>query len=345
MTSEAGHTFVYVMASGSGELFTLEMDPETGALTAIDSTIVRAPAEEMGACPMTLSPDRRHLYVAWRGEPFAVLTFTIDAATGGLEKAGEASLPHSMAYVSTDRAGRYLFGASYPGHLLSISPIDSEGVAGEPQQIVATKPNAHAVRTDPSNRFLISSSLGGDVLQVHRFDAGTGAVSQHDPPEAAVKEGSGPRHFVLHPSGRYVYLLGELDASVYVFAFDGEAGTLTPIQSVSALPPGFTGGPAAADIHTTADGRFLYASVRNSSTLAGFRVDAETGLLSPVGIFPTVQQPRGFHIHPNGRYMLVAGQRSDTLATYAIDPETGTLTAVGEAPMGQGPNWVEMVVA
>jgi 6-phosphogluconolactonase len=47
-----------------------------------------------------------------------------------------------------------------------------------------------------------------------------------------------------------------------VFDYDAARGQLKQKQSVSALPPDFQGKPAAADLHVTPDGRFLYGSER-----------------------------------------------------------------------------------
>jgi 6-phosphogluconolactonase len=343
MTASSGRTRVYVAASDSAELFTLQLDTATGDLTALDTIVLRDGAKLAGACPMALSPDGRHLYFALRSEPYAVLSFAIDPGNGGLNQTGEAPLPHSMAFISTDNTGRWLFGASYPGNLLSVSPINGDGIAGPVRHVVPARPNAHAVRADPSNRFVLNTSLGGDVVQQHRFDVTTGALTPNEPPFVSVRSGAGPRHFVFHPDGRRVYLLNELDASVYVFAYDAGRGTLSELQTVDARPPGFTEPPAAADIHATPDGRFLYASVRNTSTLAAYAIDAATGLLTLAGHFDVPRQPRGFAIDPSGRYLLCAGQLSHTLAVYEIDAASGRLTKLNEQAMGRGPNWVEVV--
>ena len=54
---------------------------------------------------------------------------------------------------------------------------------------------------------------------------------------------------------------------------------LAEIQVSSTLPPDFDKEriARAADIHFTPDGKWLYASVRASSTLAVFRVDGTDG--------------------------------------------------------------------
>lgn len=340
--TNAGRTFVYVMASHSGQIFTLELDQSTGAVTTLDTLSVQGGAKQAGACSLALSHDQRHLYLALRSEPYAVLSFDIDGESGRLRQAAEASLPHSMAFISTDRTDRWLLGASYPGHLLSVSPIGEDGVAGEPVHVVPAQPNAHAIRIDPSNRYVLNSSLGGDVVEQHRFDAAIGALTPNEPATVGVRRGAGPRHFVFHPDRRHVYLLNELDASVYAFEYLSN-GTLKELQIVDARPPGFTDPPAAADIHTTPDGRFLYASIRNTSTLAAFGIDGQTGLLTPAGHFEAPRQPRGFQIDPSGRYLLCAGQLSHTLAVFEVDGVTGALTKLSEQAMGRGPNWVEIV--
>src|SRR5262249_56215334 len=106
------------------------------------------------------------------------------------------------------------------------------------------------------------------------------------------------RHFVYHPNGKIVYVIGELDGTVYVFDYNAGTGDLKRKQSVSALPPGFTGKPSAADLHITPDGKFLYGSERTSSTLPRFTVDAATGTLTPIGSTPTPDRPPAPHPPP-----------------------------------------------
>ena len=78
-------------------------------------------------------------------------------------------------------------------------------------------------------------------------------------------------------------------------------------------------------------------------TLAVFRVDGVTGLLTPAGQFPAAKEPRGFNIDPFGRYLLAAGLLTNSLVSFRIDPETGALTKLAEYPTGDGPNWIEFV--
>lgn len=330
--------FVYVSNADSGDISALRMDPHSGDLSALGRAMVLG---EAGA--LAVSPDRRFLYAARGSAPTAALGFAIDPRNGELAPLGEAALPADMAYIATDRSGRFLLSASYSGHLLAVNPIGADGRPQGTQQVLPTAPRAHAVLADPSNRFVLATSLGGDSVVQLRFDAVRGRLSANTPAAVQVKVGAGPRHLVFHPTKRFVYLLNELDASIDVFAFDHQQGTLRPLQTVGTLPAGFSGAPWAADIHITPDGRHLYSSERRSSTLAAFRVDADTGRLAGLGHVPTETQPRGFQIAPNGRFLLAVGQLSHRLTSHAIDPDSGALSQRKQYPVGKNPHWVEIV--
>lgn len=328
----------YVANADSREISVLQLDRRQGGVQTLQT--VPVPGLVM---PLALSPDRRVLYAALRSEPYAVQAFAIDPASGRLDALGGAPLPDSMAYIATDRSGRWLFAASYGGHRISVSPLGTDGRPGAAQQVLATGKNAHAAVPDADNRHLFVTNLGSDQVLQWRFDAATGRLTPNEPPALALPAGAGPRHLVLHPNGRHAYLLNELDATVELLALDAARGTLARRQQWSTLPPGFAGKPWAADLHLRPDGRFLYTSERNSSTLAIWRVDADSGTLSLVGHQPTEQQPRGFQIDPSGRWLLAVGQLSHQLSAYRIDPEHGTLTPTARLPLGRNPNWVEIV--
>jgi len=249
-----------------------------------------------------------------------------------------------VAYIATDQTGCFLLSASYDGDTVSVSPIAPSGIVGPAQQIVPTRPKAHCIVIDDSNHYALHTSLGGDVIYQERFDAGSGKLSPNDPPTVSVAANAGPRHLTFAPSGQFVYLLGELDGAIRVFPYIAAIGTLeAELQAISALPKGFSGQPWAADIHLTPNGRFLYASERTSSTLAGFRVNTRDGKLTSIGSYPTAWQPRGFNIDPTGRYLLAVGQLSNNMIAYSIDEASGRLTALGTYPVGKNPNWVEIV--
>lgn len=334
-------TFVYVSHAESNDVHVFRLDRESGDLTLVEKVPIAGIEKAGNSTPMALSPDRRFLYVGMRGEPKVAAGFAIEPGTGKLTHVASGPLSDSMAYIAVDRTGRFLLGASYPGHKVTVNPIGPPGTVQPVRQTLPDHPNAHAIVPDAANRHVLVPTLGNDKVNVFAFDASTGALKPASPPAVQVQAKAGPRHFRFHPGGKLVYVLGELDGAVYVFDYDAGAGRLVEKQRVSALPPDFQGKPAAADIHITPDGRFLYASERTSSTLAAFKIDAATGSLTALGSVPTEKQPRGFGIDPSGRYLLAVGQLSHAMSSYAIDPASGKLTKLREYPMGRNPNWIE----
>jgi 6-phosphogluconolactonase len=345
MAENTPETVVYVSNAGSKEILVLAMNRNSGELALLDKTPVPGTDKPSPtSMPMAVTTDHRFLYAALRSEPYPASSFAIDRATGRLTHLATAPLPDSMAYLVTDRSGRYLLAASYPGNKLTINPIDAQGrVDAKTTQIIPNKPKAHCILVDAANKYCYATSLGSDTIMEWKFDPATGTLSPNGPGEIHTKPGAGPRHLAFHPNRRFLYVITETTDTIGAYAIDPASGTLTELQFVDALPEGFKEQPAAADLHVTPDGRFLYGSERKTSTLAGYRIDPEKGTLSPVGHFPTEKTPRGFNIDPRGRFLLAVGLDSNALTVHAIDPQSGKLANVKQYPMGQMPNWVEIV--
>ena len=351
-------TFVYVSNAEDGDIgmYTLQAD---GSLQ---------PGQRFKAAkvvmPMTVSPDKRFLIAAVRSKPYQAYTYGIDRNSGALNLVGTGPLAESFPYVALDRGGRFLLGASYGAHLVSVNPVGADGRVGEPLQVIPTARNAHAIRTDNTNRFVFVPHLGTDQVFQFLFDEKSGRLTANTPPLVQLKQGTGPRHLIVSGDNRFVYLLNELTATVTTLSLDANTGTLKELDSVSALPAdtklvtgmprGAVGAAGAAprntdndiwasDLHLTPNGRFLYAAERTSSTLGAFRVDAQSGKLTYLGNTPTEKQPRGFRIDPTGRFVVLSGEKSDTISSYSIDAESGALKPIGRYPTGKGSNWVEIV--
>jgi 6-phosphogluconolactonase len=334
---------VYVGNADSNEVFVLQLEQQTGDLRLIERVPIPNVMQPGISTPMAVSPERRFLYVGVRGQPHSVASFAINPASGRLTYLASGRLADSMAYLVTDRTGCFLLGASYPGHKLTVNPIEPPGIVQPPHQVLPDHPHAHAILVDAQNRYVLAPTLGNDGVSQFTFDARTGILAPNTPPSVRLQAKSGPRHLVFHPNGSMVYVLGERDGSISVLDYGASTGQLREKQRVTALPPGFQGAPAAADLHITPDGRFLYGSERASSTLTGFTVDPTSGTLSVIGSVPTEAQPRGFNIDSSGRYLLAVGQLSHALSSYQIDASTGHLTKLKDYPMGKNPNWIELV--
>jgi 6-phosphogluconolactonase len=345
MAQNTPDTVVYVSNAGSKEIYVLAMNRDSGDLTIIDKVPVPGTDKPSpSSMPMAVSPDHRFLYAALRSDTFPASSFAIDPVTGRLSHLATTPLQDSMAYIVTDRTGRYLLSASYPGNKLTINPIDDNGhIVEKPTQVIPDRPKAHCVLVDAANKHVYATSLGADIIMEWKFDPAAGKLSPIGPGMIQARPGAGPRHLALHPNGRFLYLITETTDTIGAYAIDQPTATLTELQFVNALPADFKEQPAAADLHVTPDGRFLYGSERKTSTLAGYRIDPEKGTLSPIGHFPTEKTPRGFAIEPRGHLLLSVGLDSNAMTVYRIDPQSGALASLKQYPMGQQPNWIEIV--
>lgn len=347
-------TFVYVSNAEDGDIAAYRMldsgELQPGARTKAANVVM----------PMVVSPERRFLYAASRSKPFSVHVYSINAGSGALTPLSTSLLAESFPYISLDKTGRFLFGASYGDHVISVNAVGSDGrVAAEPLQVISVGRNAHSIRVDESNKFVYVPTLGSDAVFQFTFDAKSGRLSSNTPALYLMKAMTGPRHFVTSSDNRFMYVLSEFLGTVTTLALDDKTGLLTEVSSASGLPPDTKLGPGAprvspptrniendiwaADIHMTPNGKFLYISERTSHAIGAFGVDGASGKLTYLSTTPTERQPRGFAIDPKGRFLVATGEKSETISVYAIDQATGALKFLNKYPTGKGANWVEIV--
>ena len=141
----------------------------------------------------------------------------------------------------------------------------------------------------------------------------------------AVRPGSGPRHIVFHPEGRFVYLVNEISNTVTVFSYDPATAGMAELQTVSTLPEGYSQRTHCAEIRIDPSGRFLYASNRGHDSIAVFDVGAD-GTLKFKGVEQRgIKNPRNFNITPDGRFCLVASQDAGSVEVFRINADTGLM--------------------
>ncbi len=296
---------------------------------------------------LALHPSGRFLYAVNEvanfrgGKTGAVSAFAVDPITGKLALLNQQpSQGANPCHLVVDRSGRHLVVANYTAGNVAVLPLGSDGriepassvrryTGSGPNKARQEGPHAHAVLFDGAQRYLLCADLGTDAIHVERFDGGAARLTPNDPDGVALEPGSGPRHLAWRPSGEALYAINELRSTVCAFRWDATRGVLTPFQTITALPEGFTGDNTAAEVAVSPDGRFVYASNRGDDSLAVFAADP-SGKLSPAGRFPTGgRTPRSFAIDPAGRWLIVANQGSDSVAVFRLDPETGAPGVVG----------------
>ncbi|EGH09216.1 MULTISPECIES: lactonase family protein, partial [Pseudomonas syringae group] len=349
-------TFAYISSPADGLISQYRLDEQSGALSLVEQTKA---GDQVN--PMAISPDGKALFAALRSKPYQVLSFSIEPATGHLKPLSQAPLAESLAYLSTDRSGRFLFGASYGADLLSVQPIDAQHRPSDSIETYKTGMHAHSVRTDPSNRFVYAGNLGVDRVLQYRLEPKDGKLVPIGEGFVAVPDNTGPRHLAFSSDGRFLYVVGEMSGTVTAFSINEKTGALTQVSQADGIPARLKLAPGqardarnndlkddptpriwAADIRLAPDGKWLFISERTTSSVSVFKVDPAKGSVTFVENYPVEEkQPRNIAVSPNGRWLLVSGEKSDKVGSYAIGA-SGALKRVSEAPSGKGALWIEM---
>jgi 6-phosphogluconolactonase len=243
-----------------------------------------------------------------------------------------------------DKGGKNVLVANYGGGSVAVLPVMKDGSLQEISSFHQHRgtsvdpkrqegPHAHGIYLDSANRFAYAPDLGLDKIMIYRFAPDKGLLTPNDPPSAPLAPGAGPRHFALHPKGRFAYVITEMKCTVAAFACDPKRGELQELQTISTLPPGVSVQPgySTAELFAHPSGKFLYGSNRGHDTIVVYAIDERTGRLTRVEHVPTQGKiPRGFGIDPSGRWLLAANQNSDSVVVFGIDSGTGRLTATGQ---------------
>ena len=344
-SGESQETIKFYVGSSDGSLkysiYLCEMDPAKGEIAVVDSF-----AGAKSPSYLAFSPNRKHLYsinqekLDTTSNHMTVSSFSIINENHQLEFLNsQSSEGAGPCHVHCSKKGTYLFTANYASGNIAAFPISKLGEL-QPASSVAQSsgtgpvkkrqggPHTHYVSLDLKENYLLSPDLGTDKVLIYKFDHDSGILTPNPAqPFLKLAPGAGPRHLVFHPSGKFVYVANEINATVTACRYNDENGTLTKINTVSTVEESFEGikYPAAIRIHP--NGNFVYASTRGDvSSIAVFQVD-EDGEFYRIQVMEDVPSwPRDFNIDPSGQYLLSAGEHSNEIELYKIDNNTGKLS-------------------
>jgi 6-phosphogluconolactonase len=326
-------------------IYVSQFDPLNGRLSA-----PQLAAELKNTSFLAVAPTGKYLYAVEEVGESAdkstgyVAALRISDGSGKLELLNKRSSGGSgPCHLAFDAARKCVLTANYGSGSISILPVNSDGSLGEPSATIQhqgssvnperqTGPHAHFICTDPASRFVLACDLGLDKVLVYRLDPSTLFLTPNDPPAISMKPGSGPRHLVFHPNGRFVYVINEMRSTLTVCSYDPWKGALNTLQSVSTLPPSFKGHNTCAEVQVHPSGKFLYASNRGHDSLALFSIDPDSALLTSLGHqFVEGKTPRHFTLDPTGAWLLAENQDSNNIVVFRVDTGTGKLAATGNA--------------
>ena len=323
--------YIGSLTPGPTSLITLcSLDPKTGVITQLDTF-----NHCKGPGYLALSPDKRHLYAATQSNE--IKSFLIDGQGKLTYLNSQPSQSINPCHVSIHPTGKLAFLAHYTGGSLIALPIGTDGrvqpasftdqYSGDgPNKPRQDKAHAHCSMPSVDGKYLYVTDLGTDQVMNYRVDQQAGKLTANPAqPAFKTRPGVGPRHMVVHPSGKFLFVINELDASLTALAID-KNGVLSEIQSVPTLPATFNGTNTAAAIRLHPNGKFLYVSNRGYNGITGFQINTDGTLTQVDTQTQSISMPRDFNIDPSGNFLIVANMDTDNLTVYRLDSKTGQLT-------------------
>jgi len=281
----------------AGGVSAFSMDSSTGKLKILNQVSARG----SGPAHIVLDRTGRFALVAnYGGGSVAVLPLLPDGklgeSTAFVQHKGSSvnherqEGPHAHA-IAMSPDNRFAVVADLGLDQLLVYPFDASRGALGPPRIIKTDPGV-------GPRHLTFSNSGNSVYVINEM-ASTVTVYSYDPRDGAMAPiqtvSSLPANFTgkntaaeiaFHPSGKFLYASNRGDDnSIAGFAVDPRKGTLALIERVP------TGGKTPRNFAIDPSGEWLLAANQDSNSVVTFRINKESGRLTPTGESIEVNSP------------------------------------------------------
>lgn len=337
-TDRAGTMFVgtYTFDSDSRGIYAVRFDAATGTLQE-----PRCVAQTHNPSFVVIDRKSRTLYAVEEtlgdsGKNGAIHAYRIVSDEGQLQWINSVdSLGVGPCFLAIDHHRGTLFTVNYHSGSITAVSLQPDGSLGQHASHIQLtgrsthptrqlSPHPHAIVITPDNRHAIVADLGTDRLLLYAIDESTGGLQQLSSRWIDFPPQSGPRHLVIHPHRPFLYVIHEISSRVSVHRLGGKAVVSAPLQwrACTDQPEGAI--LDGADIAIAPSGRFLYTSIRQTNTVHGFSVDADSGLLTPVSDTPS-----------GGISPLAMGLPTDSPSLIVANQQSGTLTSFNRLPSGE----------
>ncbi|MCR4892267.1 MAG: lactonase family protein [Lachnospiraceae bacterium] len=244
-------------------------------------------------------------------------------------------------YLSTDYEDKFVFVAGYHDGKITVLSLNEDGSVNRICDEIYQKgigsiaernfrPHVDCVKMTRDNKYLCATDVGMDQTKIYRINHETGKLSLADVIHSDLE--SAPHHIKFSLDGRFAYIIHELKSYVDVYTYEDKNGTpeFEKIQTVSTLKKGTTGVTAAYAIQLSRDGKYLFCSNAGDDSVAVFKLDEMTGLLTQLFVLPISGRfPKDIATSDDNRYLLSINNESNTISFFKMDFEARTLIMNG----------------
>jgi 6-phosphogluconolactonase len=314
----------YTGPGGDG-LKLLSFDTATGSVE-----LVRSYPGTPDVSWIAFAPSTRTVYVT---DEMAekVGAFTLAADLGSASPLGyQPTGAKYPCYIRLSPKGTKLATANYGDDSVPVFNLDATTGALKADPTVLRSAHAHDAghahwtQWSPEADRLYTVDLGHDEVRFYPYAGGSftgGPLTAF-----AAPKGAGPRHLAFHPNGKFAYLFTEYAETVTALKREAD-GTLSEINTLSALPADFTGKSTGAHIQINAAGTVVYVSNRGHNSITSFAIATDGSISFKQNIDCGGNWPRFFLLLDT--HLIVANQESEDLVTFDVTAD-GTLKATGK---------------
>jgi 6-phosphogluconolactonase (cycloisomerase 2 family) len=276
----------------AGSVEAYRIDDEDGEITLVNRQALPGPIP----AHLAVDPSGKYLIVAlYMGGSYVVLPIGADGSLGAPmdevtqqgsgpnAKRQEAPHPHAVAF---DPAGRYIATADLGIDKVEILELQGGRLAKVSEAVMEPGAGPRHVAFNPDGTMLYVINELNATIAALPYDPASGKLGEAVATVSTVPEGfpeaKSTAEIMVHPSGKFLYGSNRRFAdhpaadSIAVFRLD-EHGVPERVQLVTegiAFPRAFQLDPT---------GTWLYALNQKGDSIVQFRIDQETGELTPTG--------------------------------------------------------------
>lgn len=298
---------------------------------------------------------------------YSVVQYRLNPETGALRHLDRLPVIKFPVALAVHPSKRFVLSVIKTGSKVAVHRIDANNgrmleIPGSPFAVGATSP--YSISIHPSGRFVYVAARWGGVV-AFSMDQQSGVLTLlPGSPYAAQKR---TRSLTVHPSGRFVYATNAHSNSISAYRIDEKTGALSPVsgspfstgeqmvvdpvaRGILDAPAEAGGAPFRVEVHPS--GRYVFVTNSMGLSFSVFRVDADSGVLTPLKDSPVKtggdERPYAVSVHPSGQFVYITSWGNQKVWAYRFDEDSGRLTPLSVpsfSAQGYGPINIEFDTA